>query len=61
MRRTAVLALAAVLLMPTGRISAQDASPGPAASNGPNVVVVMTDDQRFDDMATMPPYQALHR
>jgi len=53
MRRTAVLAAAAVLLLPTGRISAQDGNPGPAAS-APNVVVVMTDDQRFDDMATLP-------
>jgi N-acetylglucosamine-6-sulfatase len=50
-RRTAVLTVAAVLLIPTGGISAQDDSPGP---NAPNVVVVMTDDERFDDMATMP-------
>jgi N-acetylglucosamine-6-sulfatase len=52
-RRTAVLVAAAVLFLPTGGISAQDAAPGPAAT-GPNVVVVMTDDQRFDDMRTLP-------
>jgi N-acetylglucosamine-6-sulfatase len=52
-RRTAVLAVAAVLLIPTGGISAQD-NPGPAAAKAPNVVVVMTDDERYDDMATMP-------
>ena len=51
MRRTAVLAVAAVLLIPTGGISAQDADRGPKP---PNVVLVMTDDQRYDDMATMP-------
>ena len=51
MRRTAVLAVAAVLLIPTGGISAQDAVP---ARRAPNVVVVMTDDERYDDMATMP-------
>lgn len=51
MRRTAVLTLTAVLLIPTGGLSAQD--PGPAA-NSPNVIVVMTDDERYDDMATMP-------
>jgi N-acetylglucosamine-6-sulfatase len=50
-RRAAVLTLAAVLLIPTGGISAQDATP---AANGPNVVLVMTDDERFDDMGTMP-------
>jgi N-acetylglucosamine-6-sulfatase len=49
-RRTAVLAVAAVLLIPTGGISAQDGGP----ASGPNVVVVMTDDQRYDDMATLP-------
>jgi N-acetylglucosamine-6-sulfatase len=52
-RRTAVLAAAAVLLLPTGGTLAQEAGPGPSAS-GPNVVVVMTDDQRYDDMATLP-------
>jgi len=52
-RRTAVLTAAAVLLLPSGGISAQNANPGPAAK-GPNVIVVMTDDQRYDDMATMP-------
>ncbi len=53
MRRTAVLVAAAVLFLPAGGISAQDATPGPAA-RGPNVVVIMTDDQRADDMATLP-------
>jgi N-acetylglucosamine-6-sulfatase len=52
-RRTAVLVAAAVLLLPTGGISAQDATPG-ATARGPNVIVVMTDDQRYDDMATLP-------
>ena len=51
MRRAAGLTLAAVFLIPTGGTSAQDSS---VAAGGPNVVVVMTDDQRFDDMATMP-------
>jgi len=50
-RRAAVLTLAAVFLIPTGGTSAQDSS---TAADGPNVVVVMTDDERFDDMATMP-------
>jgi N-acetylglucosamine-6-sulfatase len=50
-RRTAALTVAAVLLIPTGGISAQDTDPGPRA---PNVVVVMTDDERWDDMTTMP-------
>jgi N-acetylglucosamine-6-sulfatase len=56
-RRAAVLAAAAVLLLPGG-ISAQDANPGQAA-NGPNVVVVMTDDQRHDDMGPIPKTQRL--
>jgi N-acetylglucosamine-6-sulfatase len=54
MRRAAVLAAAAVLLVPTGESSAQD-----AAQSGPNVVVVMTDDQRVDDMATLPKVRRL--
>ena len=58
MRRTAVLAAAAVLLIPTGGISAQDASQGP---RGPNVVVIMTDDERYDDLATMPRTNSLIR
>lgn len=53
MRRAAVLATAAVLLISPAAASAQDADPG-AAATGPNVVVVMTDDQRYDDMATLP-------
>ena len=52
MRRTAVLVAAAVLFLPTGGISAQDGGADPP--NGPNVVVIMTDDQRFDDMTTLP-------
>jgi N-acetylglucosamine-6-sulfatase len=52
MRRTAVLAGAAAVLLPAGAASAQDAEPGPAA-NAPNVVVVMTDDQRYDDMVPL--------
>jgi N-acetylglucosamine-6-sulfatase len=51
-KRTAVLVAAAVLFLPTGGISAQDGGSDPP--NGPNVVVIMTDDQRFDDMATLP-------
>jgi N-acetylglucosamine-6-sulfatase len=50
MRRTAVLVAAAVLLIPTGGISAQDGGQGPRR---PNVVVIMTDDQRLDDMVTL--------
>ena len=51
MRRAAALTVAAMLLIPTGVASAQDASAGPI---GPNVVLVMTDDERFDDMSIMP-------
>jgi arylsulfatase A-like enzyme len=43
----------AALLLPAGAAHAQDGQPGAAAS-GPNVVVVMTDDQRYDDMAVLP-------
>jgi len=50
-RRTAALTVAAVLLIPTGAASTQEPSASP---NAPNVVVVMTDDERYDDMATMP-------
>jgi N-acetylglucosamine-6-sulfatase len=52
-RRTALLVAAVAVLLPAGRAAAQDAGPG-AAANGPNVVVVMTDDQRFDDMLALP-------
>ena len=52
MKRAAVLVAAAVFLLPTGGTSAQDANP--AAPNAPNVVIVMTDDQRYDDMAALP-------
>jgi N-acetylglucosamine-6-sulfatase len=58
MRRAAGLALAAVLLVPTGGISAQDADPGRAASK-PNVVVIMTDDQRHDDIPPIAKTQRL--
>ncbi len=53
MRRLAPLITAAALLLPAGGGSAQDGSTG-AAVSGPNVVVVMTDDQRVDDMAALP-------
>ena len=49
---------AAAVLLPAGGASAQDAGPGAAAS-GPNVVVVMTDDQRVDDMPALPKTQRL--
>jgi N-acetylglucosamine-6-sulfatase len=52
-RRGAVLVAAATVFLPAGGASAQDGDPGAAAS-GPNVVVVMTDDQRFDDMPALP-------
>lgn len=51
----AVAAAAAALgatLLPAGGAPAQDASPG-AAAGGPNIVVLMTDDQRYDDMRPM--------
>jgi N-acetylglucosamine-6-sulfatase len=51
-KRTAVLVAAAVLFLPAGGISAQDGRSDPPT--GPNVVVIMTDDQRFDDMPTLP-------
>ena len=53
MRRGALLVAAATVFLPAGGASAQDGDPGAAAS-GPNVVVVMTDDQRFDDMPALP-------
>ena len=58
MRRLAVLVTVAAVLLPAGGGSAQDAGPGAAAS-GPNVVVVMTDDQRVDDMPGLPKTQRL--
>jgi N-acetylglucosamine-6-sulfatase len=57
-RRLAVLATVATVLLPAGEASAQDAGQG-AATRGPNVVVVMTDDQRFDDMPALPKTQRL--
>ena len=58
MKRAAVLTLAAVLLIPTGGTLAQDASPG-QPGNRPNVIVIMTDDQRRDDMGPIPKTQRL--
>ena len=60
MRRTAVLVAAAAVLLPTGGISRAGRAPGAAAS-GPNVVVMMTDDQRYDDMAPLPQHPAADR
>ena len=50
-----VVALAALgaSLLPAGGAPAQEASPGGAAG-GPNVVLLMTDDQRYDDMGPLP-------
>jgi arylsulfatase A-like enzyme len=48
-----VLATTAVSFIPASVASAQETEPEAAAS-GPNVVVVMTDDQRYDDMAALP-------
>jgi arylsulfatase A-like enzyme len=45
-------AAVAVTLLPVGQAGAQ--SEPNAAASGPNVVVVMTDDQRYDDMALLP-------
>ena len=53
MRRLALLVGAATVLLPAGGGLAQDARPG-AAPKGPNVIVVMTDDQRVDDMPALP-------
>lgn len=53
MKRAAVLVGAALLMLPIGGTSAQDTGPEPPAS-GPNVVIIMTDDQRYDDMAALP-------
>ena len=53
MRRAAVLAMAAVLMLPAAEASAQESDQASAA-DGPNVVVVMTDDQRYDDMGPIP-------
>jgi len=57
-RRAAVLATAALLHLPIGGTSAQDPEPQPAA-RGPNVVVIMTDDQRYDDMGPLTRTRAL--
>ncbi len=54
MRRSAIAA--AVLgasLLPAAGAPAQEATPG-AAATGPNVVLLMTDDQRYDDMGVLP-------
>jgi arylsulfatase A-like enzyme len=57
-RRVALLAAGALLVLPIGGTSAQEAEPQPAA-RGPNVVVIMTDDQRYDDMDPMRRTRAL--
>ena len=51
MRRAAVVAGLAAALLPADASHAQD--PPNAAARGPNVIVVMTDDQRYDDMGPM--------
>ena len=53
MRRAAALTGAALFLLQAAPAQAQDQGPAAAAS-GPNVVVVMTDDQRYDDMGALP-------
>ena len=55
MRRAAVMIITtAALLSSIGTARAQDTEPGGSVATGPNFVVVMTDDQRYDDMATLP-------
>jgi N-acetylglucosamine-6-sulfatase len=49
----ALLAVATALPLQAGVASGQEPDPRPA-SNAPNVVVVMTDDQRADDMSPIP-------
>ena len=53
MKRAALLAVATALPLQAGVASGQEPDPRPA-SNAPNVVVVMTDDQRADDMSPIP-------
>ena len=53
MKRAALLAVATALSLQAGVASGQEPDPRPA-SNAPNVVVVMTDDQRADDMSPIP-------
>jgi N-acetylglucosamine-6-sulfatase len=52
-KRLALLVAAATVLLPAGGGSAQDDGPS-AGPRGPNVIVVMTDDQRVDDMPALP-------
>jgi N-acetylglucosamine-6-sulfatase len=52
-KRSALLVATVAVLLPAGGASAQEPEPG-AAARGPNVVVVMTDDQRVDDMPALP-------
>jgi N-acetylglucosamine-6-sulfatase len=55
-RRSALAVAVAALgasVVPVGGAPAQDANPG-AAAGGPNVVLLMTDDQRYDDMGPLP-------
>src|SRR5688500_372278 len=51
--RTGVLVVEEEPLLHTDGDAAQHGDPEPAAT-GPNVVVIMTDDQRADDMAVLP-------
>ena len=51
--RVVALAALGASLLPAGAALAQEASPG-AAAGGPNVVLLMTDDQRYDDMGPLP-------
>jgi N-acetylglucosamine-6-sulfatase len=48
-----LLAGAALLMLPVGGPSAQDGGTEPPPG-APNVLIVMTDDQRYDDMAALP-------
>jgi N-acetylglucosamine-6-sulfatase len=51
-RRLVALAALGVAVVPAGEAIAQE--PPNAAARGPNVVVLMTDDQRYDDMGPLP-------
>jgi N-acetylglucosamine-6-sulfatase len=51
-RRSALLAALAVVFLPAQSANPQDQTT--AAVKGPNVVVLMTDDQRYDDMGPLP-------
>ena len=53
MRRWAALAVAAAVLLPAGGGAGQEPDPGGDPPRGPNVVVLMTDDQTIRDMAVL--------